>query len=120
GGAVHDRHHHVQQDQAGAGGARRAQEVQRLAAVARLGHPVALVLEDPGHGVADVEVVIDDQDQRPFLGHAASVLDDTVPPSTGNSTVKVAPSPRRLSTEMAPPCASTIWRAMYSPSPKPP
>jgi len=38
----------------------------------------------------------------------------------GSRTVKVEPSSTRLSTVIAPPCASTIERARYSPSPSPP
>src|SRR5262249_7147227 len=37
----------------------------------------------------------------------------------GNSTKKAAPSPARLSTQMRPPCASTIVRAIDRPSPMP-
>jgi hypothetical protein len=34
--------------------------------------------------------------------------------------MKVAPGLGALSASIVPPCASTIWRAMYRPRPKPP
>jgi hypothetical protein len=38
----------------------------------------------------------------------------------GRVTVNVEPAPGSLSTVIEPPCAVTIDRAMYSPSPRPP
>ena len=44
-----------------------------------------------------------------------------VRPPAGNSTVKTAPRPGpALSAAMVPPCRSTRWRTMASPSPRPP
>ena len=41
--------------------------------------------------------------------------------AAGSVTVNVAPRPApSLSTPMAPPCASTSWREMNRPSPRPP
>ena len=41
--------------------------------------------------------------------------------AAGNATVKVAPLPSpSLATRTVPPCSSTIWRTMESPSPNPP
>jgi len=41
-------------------------------------------------------------------------------PLRGSRVVKVVPSPSLERASMVPPCASTIWRTMNSPSPRPP
>ena len=58
--AVHHRHHEVEQDDAGAGRGR-LQVVEGLAAVPHARDVVALVLENLTQRVADVRIVVDDQ-----------------------------------------------------------
>ena len=58
--AVHLRHHHVQQDQAGKHVI--LQVLQRLAPAGHARDAIALVDQDVGHGVTHVFIVVDDQD----------------------------------------------------------
>src|SRR5947199_180246 len=59
-------------------------------------------------GDADRALVVDDQDAAP---HGAS--------ASGRVTRKVRPAPSTVAATIAPPCASTAWRAIASPSPVP-
>ena len=73
--AVHLRHHHVQQDQAGAHVI--LQVLQRLAPAADARDAIALVDQDVGDGVTHVWIVVDDEDRAARkLGEAHRRLEE--------------------------------------------
>ena len=116
--AIHDRHHHVEQDDAGRG-RRRPQLLQSRRAVGGMERAVVHVPENLRERQARVGVVLDDEHRPaaagcrharargPLSRPAAAVAD-----RRGSSTMKVEPSPSLLATEIVPRCASTMCRAM--------
>ena len=95
--------HDVQQDHVEPSFARAA---HRGFAIARDLHAIALDREIFFETERDAGLVFDNENSH----HCSA---------TGSSTVKTLPSPGWLSTEISPPCAATIWRAMASPTPVP-
>src|SRR5687767_13592765 len=107
----------------------RREQGERLRAVTRAEHLVALVLQQGGNAHADRVVVVDHENASFRHGHvpspgAVSGPRDGPPSSgsereSGSRTVKVVPAPSVLSTSIVPPCCSTVCRAAASPTPVP-
>src|SRR6266404_5211504 len=124
--AVHDRHHHVEQDDTRRG-RRSPQLLQSCLAVGGMERAVVHVLENFRERHARVGVVFDDE-HRPAAArsrHARARATLSRPAAAGadrrgSSTTKVEPSPSLLATEILPRCASTMCRVMYRPRPMPP
>jgi hypothetical protein len=125
--AVELRHHHVEDREVGLLGER---ELERLLPVAGLDHGVAGTLEAERDECQDVLVVVGGEDNRLLprdgfgFGHAVTSLGfETVGafgrPGSGSSTSNVLPAPTSLSTEIVPPCASTIDFTIGRPRPVP-
>src|SRR5215469_888501 len=90
-------------------------ERHAFGAVRRLDQLVAHARQQITDDLAVVFGVLDDQDA---LAHsAASIISSTW---TGNTTRKVEPRPNADSTEIVPPCISTIRLEIARPSPVPP
>src|ERR671933_856812 len=114
---VHDRHLHVQQDQAGRP---LSDEVERGGAVRRSEHRVALVGERRLDRAQNRLIIIDHEDRIGCYAHAAaSVGVPPASPPTGRLTTKRVPPSGGNSAAMRPPWSSTISRLMYSPIPIP-
>src|SRR5262245_21407199 len=95
-------------------GARRFGGANPLLSVGSLDDRIARAAEEVAQDAAQVVLVFDDQDA---LAHAMALrLSATI----GSSSWKVAPSPSLDSTQMRPPCISTICLAMARPRPVPP
>src|SRR5262249_19163511 len=98
-----------------------AQVVERRLAVARLADLVALVAQRLGDRGPHRVVVLDDEDGRVALNVRHDQLSCMAHArSRGRVTVKVVPSPGRLSTAICPPRALTGMRVTHRPRPKPP
>jgi hypothetical protein len=112
--AVHHRHHEIQQHQVPV--AVGLQLGERLLPVLRHGRVITRLAQHLGQDGRQIGIVVDDQDAALGAAHR-------IPSSRGcrgNSTMKVEPAPGSLLTPMFPPWASTTWRVMYRPSPRPP
>src|SRR5205823_7752948 len=98
----------------------RTKRLDRLGAVARADHGIALV--GPFELTLQALVVLDDQQDFGFglLGHARFRLGSLAVSAAGRVMVKVVPWPGRLSTLMRPPIAVISERASNVPMPKPP
>jgi hypothetical protein len=80
-------------------GRRTFELLEGVAAVAGAGHRVPLVLQDLRHRVANVVVVVDDEDGHVAHGAPAPLtVDHWTVRSHGSSTVKVVPAPGVLRT----------------------
>src|SRR6266404_887260 len=109
--AVHHRHLDVHQDQVGLVLGRLC---NALDAVMCFDHVVA------GHAqkiAQDLAIVFGVFDNEYLLAHAASSIGAAL---IGTETLKVEPEPSSDSTEMRPPCSSTMRREIDRPSPVPP
>src|SRR5262245_9085120 len=94
----------------------------RLAAGADRAHLVAVRLQARPHRAPDLGLVVADE----HAGHRRTSSRDTAScgigeaSRPGSSNTTAAPPPGAPSTQMRPPCASTIAREIASPSPLPP
>ena len=97
-----------------------AKRLDRLGAIARADHGIALV--GPFELALQALVILDDQQDGKFalFGHARFRLGSLAVSAAGRVMVKVVPWPGRLSTLMRPPMAEISERASNVPMPKPP
>ncbi len=96
-----------------------AEDGQRLLAVGGGRHLVALEGERLGEALADVALVVDDQDGELHRASRRSSSSIVSVCGTGSVMVNVVPSPSREATAMSPKCSLTILNTMVSPSPVP-
>src|SRR5688572_9462403 len=109
--AVEHRHLDVHQDEIGPVG---LGTCYPGLAVGGLQHRIARAGEEGAQDAAQVLLVLDDEDA---LGHGTAFPSSA---RAGSSIWKIEPCPRVDSTQMRPPCISTICLAMASPRPLPP
>src|SRR5439155_15668221 len=124
--AVHRRHHHVEEDEAGPD--RSVAELLECFHAVRRGNGFVFGIgQHLGDGVANLAIVLHHQHGAVATrrGHArarswSSATSIRRTNTAGRSMTNVEPRPTWLLTSMVPPCASTMCFAMYNPRPSPP